>query len=154
MKKFVAVCVICCSLLFLKSPFVLSELSQNYEGTYTFYSLENLQDSRVDVVKSGNGYLLSCDTSVAGDIYKTLNQSSLQGESFCFRGDRSSAFKIIEELSANVLKAEDFGGIYIVYAYTQKLLSSTLIGGEKVNIQIAVNKNLVTVGTPLILGGY
>lgn len=154
MKKLIAILLVVLSLLFVKSPFSLSNVSANYHGTYTFYSMQNLDDERVDVTKSGGGYLICCSNKVASEIYSKLNLNMLQGESFSFLGEMGDVNKILSKLNVSKLKEEKVGDIYIVYGYSPNIKKSIDVDDQKINIQIALSDKKITVGTPLILGGY
>jgi len=154
MKKLIALALICAGLLFLQSPYSLSEVSALYEGTYTFYTMEQFEDDRVDIVQSGNGFLINCDNNLASEIYNSLNKEYLQGESFSFSGDVQDVYSILSNLNVTQNKVEQFSDLYIVYGYSPLLENSVEVDGEQINIQVALRENIVTIGTPLILGSY
>ena len=154
MKKFIALVAICLGLLFLQNSYSLSSVSASYEGTYTFYTLENFEDEQVEVIQCGNGFLVSCDNQVATEIYTELDKELLQGESFCFDGDLQDIYQLLYKLNVTETSIEQVEDIYIIYGYSSMLGNSVEVDGEKINIQIALREDIITVGTPLILGSY
>ena len=61
---------------------------------------------------------------------------------------------ILARYSANVIKEEEFLGGVSYYCYSPKLEGGIMIDGEVVNLQIAIKKDSVVLGTPIIFGGY
>ena len=154
MKKFIALIIVCLALFMVKTPYSLADVSSAFCATHTFYTTSKVFDSRIDVIQSGNGYLISCNSEIADEIYKKIDKDKLQGESFCFQGEIINVNEILYNLNAVIIKKEQVEDIVIVYAYTFKLENYLWIDSQKVNIQIAYNDGKVTVGTPLILGSY
>lgn len=154
MKKFFALFLIFFCLLFVKSPFSLSTLSQNYDATHTFYSTQKVEDENMSVIKNGNGFLISTNSQNAAKIKKKMQASNLQGESFCFDGSHAKVFEILYRANAKILFEEHFENFHIIYAHTKKIHKFVLINSEKINLQIAYKNEKITVGTPLILGSY
>ena len=62
--------------------------------------------------------------------------------------------KTINELEVKVLKEEWILGIRIVYGFVTNKNSYVFIDGKKVNIQIAYSNGTLTIGYPVITGGY
>ena len=141
-------------LLFLKSPFSLSSLSQNFSGTHTFYSAKEIEDDNINVVINGNGFLINCSTEYAKSFSKRLNQKFVKGESFSFVGEDNDVCKLLKMLDGVVKKVECFDDIKVFYVYAPKISQFIDVDGQKINVQIAKNKGVITVGTPLILGSF
>lgn len=62
--------------------------------------------------------------------------------------------RLIVRLRINVSGREDAGGIIIVTGYSKYFDRCLIVGGRRINVQIAFNKGTLTLGTPLILGSY
>ena len=154
MKKFIALVLVGVALLLIKSPFSLSNVSNCYSGTYTFYTQEKFSDYDTQCMQSGNGFLVSTSNKNANDVFLKLNLNMLQGESFCFDGNMLDAQVLIKKLNGKVLKTEKVGDMLIFYGQSGKLEKYVVVDNEKINFQVAVNDGKVTIGTPLILGGY
>jgi len=153
MKKFILLSTFLICLVVLNSPYSLSALSKNYDGTHTFYCSQQAFKGEAQTTKNGNGYLISVDTHTAEAFEKTLN-SKYQGESFCFFGSKNDLNQVLKKLNAKVVKKEVFDDLFVVYGFSPKLKNYILMESQKVNVQIALNKNKITVGTPLILGSF
>lgn len=154
MKKFIALALVCFSLLLNQSPSSLSSISAFSEGTHTFYTMQNFKDERVEVVQSGRGFLISCPGQIASEIFAELDEHMLQGESFTFKGELQDVQSLLFQLNVVQYKKEDLGGIYIVYGYTPLFQGGVQVEDQKINIQLAFRDQNITVGTPLILGSY
>ena len=154
MKKFISLLIVCLALFMVKTPYSLADVSATFDATHTFYTTLKVFDSRIETVQSGNGFLISCDSEIADEIYAKIDKDKLQGESFCFQGEMIDVNEILHNLNASIIKEERVEDIVIVYAYTLKLENYLFVDSQKVNIHIAYNAAKVTVRTWLILGRY
>ena len=153
MKKFILLTIFIFSLILLDSPYSLSALSKSYDGTHTFYCSENFFCNDAQTTKNGNGYLICVNTKKAEKLKEQL-KNNCQGESFCFVGDYQDLTSILKKLNAQTIKEETFDDFCVIYGFSPKLKSYIYIDNQKVNVQIALNKNKITVGSPLILGSF
>lgn len=122
---------------------------------YSIYCLnieKNLSNCRV--LNIGNGYIVSCRAEDASYIKK--HSSNVLGESISFKSIFTKIDKILNAYNINIIKEEKVGDIYSLYGYINKseFNNSVTIDGNKVNVQIAFNNGIITVGTPIILGDY
>ena len=137
-----------------KTPFDLCEISQSFHSTHIFYSSKSQNVLNAEIIQNGNGFLICCDEQNTKIVNKNLNKSYIQGESFCFDGNIADITKILKKLNAKIITTENFENLKIIYAYSYKLQKFIFVDGKKVNVQICLNENKITVGTPLILGSY
>lgn len=154
MKKFILLTLCCISLLFLNAPFRLSTLSQEFDGTHSFYASKDCKATNLTSTKNGAGYILSAKTKNASLVQDCLDNNFVAGESFCFDGDEKDIKYILKRLSATIKRKEVFDEFELFYAYSPKFYSYITIDNKKINVQIAKNKNTITVGTPIIFGSY
>ena len=154
MKKILILFVFLFCLIFLKTPFSLCFLSQNYDATHTFYATQNVQNQNATVIQNGNGFLISTNSQNATEILADINAHNIQGESFCFNGNADDAQNILHSLNAKIMTQECFEDFKVFYAYSPKLEKYVLINLQKINIQIAMKNGKITVGSPIILGGF
>ncbi|MBQ8658469.1 MAG: YwmB family TATA-box binding protein [Clostridia bacterium] len=64
------------------------------------------------------------------------------------------AREILKELGGELLFTEEACGVTSYYAYAPELYEGIKVKGVRVNLQIAVKKGGVAVGSPMIFGGY
>ena len=64
------------------------------------------------------------------------------------------ADKITTQYGAKILFTEEIGGVVSYYAYTPQWRECVYIDGRKVNLHIALRKNCLAVGTPIIFDGF
>ncbi len=64
------------------------------------------------------------------------------------------AEKIAENFHAKILFFEEVNGTISYYAYTNEWADSVCLYGQKINLHIAIGDERLTVGTPIIFGGY
>lgn len=154
MKKLIALALAMFLLLSIRADFSLASISAGLDGVHIFYTIQRLEDPRVECIGSGNGFMIRCDSRNATDIYSLLNPAMLSGESFSFSGGLSEARAILSRLDAEVVSIEEIDQLEVWYAHTHLLGRELSVEGELVNVQVAIRDGLVTVGTPLILGSY
>ncbi len=128
----VALVAACAFFLFavLRSP--VFEQGENY----TFYLGENSSARAV----------------TARSPLAKLFLGEVKGESAVYRGDRYE--ELVQKYGANLLFTESVSGVTSYYLYSPKLGGGLSLGGEVVNLQIAVRDGQTVVGTPLIFGGW
>lgn len=101
-------------------------------------------------IKNGDSYIIQTKANKASEVLKFLTNCS--GFMLTFNGTKENIKNLLSEIK--IIKTEKSADIEIFYAYTCGLLYSTVIDGKKVNFQVAINKNVITIGSPLILGSY
>lgn len=135
-----------------KKPIFADSLDfQKITTTYTFYTLEKTDES-LSYTKNGDAFIVSCDAYEAGYVKQRLGK--ILGESVCFKGDKIAGLNFISKLNYTSILTEDVNGIFTLYAYSPKIENYVYINNKKVNIELAVNKGVVTVGSPIIVGSY
>lgn len=100
------------------------------------------------VVSNGNNTdeKFSVLLSALGEGYK--------GESVELCGGAETVEYIIEKYNAEVIFIEKVEDITVYYCYSPHFTVCERIGGKNINLQIAANREKVTVGCPVIYGGY
>lgn len=88
-----------------------------------------------------NGNDLQLASGVKGECFKT-DKKSFELEDFLLE---FQAKKVLEESTQDGQS---------IYAYSPKIRYCRKIQGKTVNLQVFVGKEEITVGTPLIFGGY
>lgn len=122
-----------------KHSFSFANFFNQYEiMTYTKYEINEHSD------KLGTVYI----TPYQSDIRK----SKVLGESFVC--DASNFERLLKTLKADIVKKETIEGRFIVYAYTAHNRNYVTLQNNKVNLQICINDEQMTVGWPLILGSF
>lgn len=74
------------------------------------------------------------------------------GQSVCFQGKKAE--ELIETYRANVLKTETVDGIVSYYCYSSRFGKGISLFGEVVNLQIAEDRGMTFVGTPILFGSF
>ena len=64
------------------------------------------------------------------------------------------AEEIARKYQAEILFREEVNGIVCYYAYVSAWSDSVWLYGQKVNLHVAVGETCLSVGTPMIFGGY
>ena len=64
------------------------------------------------------------------------------------------AEEITQKYQAEILFCEEVNGIVSYYAYVSAWSDGVWLYGQKVNLHVAVGEDCLSVGTPIIFGGY
>ena len=123
--------------------------SNNGEIQYFCSGLENFEN--LDVQSVGYGSIVTCKINESKSIEKSLK--GVQGISYKFNSDDFNVSKFLTNNSAEVVKIQKLNEICIIYAYSNKL--EHLVNDDKMfNLEIAITRDKVVVGYPLIMGSY
>ena len=151
MKRFAAVFILtavivgalCCSL-----PRKFETVASRFDGTACVYC----RSTSLPSVDMGNGRLVRCDCATLGDVLEMCN--GVDGVSVSFCGSSEDAERIAARLAVAEVSRQELDGLTVVCGYSAKIVGYVWLGGARVNVQIAFNRGVVTVGSPLILGDY
>ena len=125
----------------------------NYSNTvYYFYSSNSVKELSANSIRNGNSFIIEIKLDEVNSFRNSLN--TIQGESVSFSGTYDEYIKLKEQLFSRFCFDEDLLSIKTCYGYNKKLSTSVSIDGEIVNLQIAYNNGIITIGTPVILGSY
>lgn len=83
----------------------------------------------------------------------------VEGKSVCLEFEKENEAKayaaaLVKEKNAHLQKAEFSGGVESYYYYFSEGEECVRVSGLPVNLHIAVHGRFVSVGTPIIFGGY
>lgn len=112
----------------------------------------NKYKDRVQIIKNGKEFIIKTIASNAEIVEKCLTDCF----GFCLKFQKGFEEVSFADLFAQlqVVKVENIENIETFYGYIYGLPFSTFIDKLKVNVQIAISKNDVTIGSPIILGSY
>lgn len=120
---------------------------------YTFHvsDIDNINDD-IMAIQNGNEYILKCDYITAKNLKPSLR--NIVGETISYKSTFENVFDVINNFDCKVVYTEKFNDIYTFYGYSNKIDLCSYVNNQKVNIEIAFNKGIVTIGSPIILGDY
>ena len=95
---------------------------------------------------------LSTQENLTGGVI--FNARSVEGESVMYLSDAFSLSELLEKYDADLLFSEQAGDVICYYAYSPALSYRATLYGVTVNLQIAVENQRITLGTPLIFGSF
>lgn len=127
------------------------------DAMYSVYCLDvsdNLNSHNIIVLDNGNSFIVKSNMNNAEFVKK--NSFNVLGESVSFKSDLFSIDKIIKFYNIDVKMKENVADIITIYGYSEnnQFTNSVIIDDEPINIQIAFKNNILTIGTPIILGDY
>lgn len=80
--------------------------------------------------------------------------ANIVGISATFEGDFDDMQNVLKKCNVAVVKEETLCGIHIIYGISENCGKPVQANGMNINFQIAIRDNVITVGTPLIMGSY
>ena len=105
-----------------------------------------------NITQCGGALFVESDLKNCKEIKGQL--TNINGQSLTFLGSEELYYVLIKNLFNNVVFTESVGNIKCCYGLNNKLNNNIKIEGKSVNLQIAINNNTITIGTPVILGSY
>ena len=132
---------------------IVLDLASNYNSQVSFFVTDNINNKEINQINNGIHNIVLCNSNTAYKTYDKLK--SVVGISFSFLGKRTDFINICEKLNIVIKSKEIINDEITSYlCYTKKIRNHINVDNEKINIQIAVNKDIITVGTPIILGSF
>ena len=116
------------------------------EGTRTYFL-----DSASSQGLQRNSLSLFDLTRVKGECVQTEISAYAQGR---YLTKSEIAEEIIQKYQAEILFCEEAGGSLSYYGYVSAWSDGVWLYGRKVNLHVAVGEERLSVGTPIIFGGY
>ncbi len=78
----------------------------------------------------------------------------VKGESVTLKAEQFDLDKLLKEFDASVIFTETTSDSQIIYAYSPKIKYQKKIKGQTINLHVAMAKERVVVGSPLIFGSF
>jgi len=148
---FIAVCI---SLVFFSvNTSYNPQLEKLGSGEYQIYSTETVTSPLITkVINLGFSYIYHTDTNNAADLRKLFTY--IDGESIILTDSNLTAEHVLLILNYHPISAWQNGELVSTYAYSIRSKNFITNDNKKINLQIAQNGNILTVGWPVILGSW
>ena len=157
--KFFAFFVFCVATLCVvsvpeQSKVLLKKYLPYQNSTYCFYTQNTSFDiPNTSKIENGAENIIKCQLCFANETKQKLDV--IFGESICLQNyDAKQKDSVLQSILPIAKKIESVGDIQIFYCYDFELPRFVCVFGKKINLQVAISKNAITVGYPLILGDY
>ena len=152
MKKLFALLFAAITLFLLPSAGNLSDKTKYIsDGTYYFYVEGEQYAENAITVRNGADSIIRCRVFMAESVRKELH--SIRGESMRFNGGEAEVQRLVDELNLDI-RFTSRNPVPCIYGYSASLGEGVVMQGKKINCEIAVSGNVITVGYPVILGDY
>lgn len=115
-----------------------------------FYTKGKSQDNAVYLYD--DIYMFSADYQTALQAKDQIQ--SVVGISATMQGDYDRFCEIIKKCNVAIKFVEDIENVHIIYGISESCGKTVQANGIAVNFQIAIRDNVITVGSPLIMGSY
>ena len=89
-----------------------------------------------------------------GYVEKSIKLPFQSEDGYFFNVDKSQVFAIVENLNANLVLKENGENYTSYYFYSSKLYDREIIKNTKVNMHVAVNKDEIIIGFPIIYWAF
>ncbi len=123
---------------------------QNVKNVFYTTSCEEIENAKL--TKCGTAVFVESDLKFCKQIKNKIK--NINGQSISFSGNETLYNSMVNNLINVRVLTENVSNVKCCYGYNNKLNNSINIDGKIVNIQIAINNNVITIGTPVILGSY
>lgn len=123
---------------------------QNVKNVFYVSNCSQIENAKL--TKCGNAIFVESEIDYCKQIKSQL--SNINGQSVSFCGNEQLYNMLISNLFNNIVLSEQVSNVKCCYGYNNKLNNNINIDGQTINIQIAINQNKITIGTPVILGSY
>ena len=128
------------SILMITSIYVqsLTPVFNGYSNTYELYLENNSSIARIITTDRVGYYLFP----------------NVKGESCKVEKQGFNVYKFFEQMGAEILFIETTEDVICYYAYSPNVKYHKQVLGHTINLHVAVGKNQVTLGAPLIYGSF
>lgn len=140
--------------LFTNQSTMLFSFANSFDVKITFYTTQSFYSKNTQTIQNGNVYMVHCNKENAKQTYLLLDKQKISGQSFSFVGQPAELKNLVARLNINVVSEENLGDIVVINGYCKKFATGVFVGSDMVNIQLAYNKGIITVGCPVILGSF
>lgn len=62
--------------------------------------------------------------------------------------------RLLTEFGASIIDKQELNGIEIFYAYSPRIADTVTLDGHRINLQLVLQGNILSAGSPLIVGSY
>lgn len=148
--------LVCIALLIPTFIFTFGEKNffEKFSGLYRVYisSSQEFEMDNVNKIKNGNITILESSNINREKIMKYVD--CYFGESLTIMSGVHSINEVFSFLSFKNLQIEQIDNITCYIGYCKGFSKFIMYENKRINIQIAVRDNMITVGFPIILGSY
>ena len=127
---------------------------KDLDTTY-FFCVNSIEKplSDCNVIQNGGAYIVECKESNSKIVKHQLG--NILGEGMIIKNlSQKSKSKVLAKYQNYVQMTETLDGYQILLCYDGSLPNFVTVQNIKINIQIAVSKDRITIGYPLILCGF
>ena len=154
--SFLVFCLAVLSVVSIKTPNVplLFDYLPYQNATYCFYTQNFCGDIKnTEKIQNGAENIVCCGAKFASQTKRQLQ--FVFGESICLEAYcQNQKNCLIKKILPIAKKIENIDEIEIFYCFDASLPKYVVVFEQKINLRVAVAKNALTVGYPLILGDY
>ena len=116
-------------------------LFSGVKGEYCFYTQTSVSSN-----------FISVESGKAKEVKSKLK--GVCGESLKFKYNKKTLNRFLNKYGAKFKMSESGKEFKTCYYYSEKIANYQLIGGVKVNIQVAYSSDTITIASPIIYGAF
>ncbi len=116
--------------------------------------------NRVPVLDRANEYEIYLESYSTTEQIKKVEKEEykfilgVKGESFSLKNENFCLDEFVKELDLDMVYEENLGEVVCYYGYSKKVKYLETIDGNLINVHIAVKKECVKIGFPIIYGSF
>ena len=110
------------------------------------------RETSLPATDMGNGFLVECRADAFAQTLSGCKQ--IDGISVKFAGDEQTFVALQSKLGVSVYSVQNLDKLRVLCGHSNKISGGILLDGKVVNVQMAFDGNVITLGCPLILDSY
>ena len=127
-------------------------MENHFQGEHAFYTTDRIESPLVTrKVDLGFAFIYFTASDNAMELRQKF--SRIDGESVTISNTRPID-SILQSIGAREISTSRIHNLHIVYAYSPRVPTFITKNNARINIQIAVRYDRITIGWPIILGSY
>lgn len=160
-KFFANFCVLFLTFFFVIAGIFFVIQNKNCDDFFEYFSSINnaefcyvLDDNFIENTSERNVRTMNCQFVYFNEKKDNINNQNVVYKQVSFLLKNYDEKNILNNLNITITKREYVSGISIIYGYSPSFSKSLCVGGAKINFQIAINNERVTIGYPMIFGAF
>lgn len=160
-KFFAIFCLFFLTLFFVAVGIFFVIQNKNGDEFFEYFSSINnaefcyvLDDNFVENTSDRNVETMNCQFVYFNEKTDYINNQNVLYKQVVFWLKNYDEKNILNSFNITIIKREYVSGISIIYGYSPSFSKTLRVGGAKINFQIAINSERVTIGYPMIFGAF
>lgn len=156
MKKLLLFCLTICLLSFVYNDFdnsldiFVKNFSCKKYSIFVAGVVDNISNCKL--IKNGENTIIECDAGLY-KLIRTNISNRILGE--CVELDYNQSIEnFLLKNDYIIVNRNKINDIEIISLYNKNILNNIIVDNQKINLQVAITPQTITVGTPILIGSF